>query len=97
MTLSEIVTDSKCEHLSNAESEITTTPSVMTQDVSVFAGAYRMSFVPSFVKRMLSTDLKCLFFLSTVIVDKCGQFANAIFPISLTFLGMLIDVSLEQP
>ena len=56
-----------------------------------------MSFVPSFVKRTLPTDLKYSFFSSTVIADKFEQSANALCPISLTFLGMLIDVSLEQP
>ena len=56
-----------------------------------------MSFVPSFVKRTLSTDLKYSFFSSTVIVDKFEQSANAPCPISLRFLGMWIDVSLEQP
>ena len=56
-----------------------------------------MSFVSSFVKRTLSTDLKYSFFSSTVIVDKFEQSPNALCPISLTFLGMWIDVSLKQP
>ena len=55
-----------------------------------------MNFVPSFVKRMLSTDLKYLLFSSIVIADKSEHPENALSPISLTFLGMLIDVSLKQ-
>ena len=56
-----------------------------------------MSFVPSFEKRTLSTDLKYLFSSATVIVDKFAQFANALCPISLTFSGIVIDDNLEQP